>query len=672
MTTKSSPAADPYLWLEEVEGDEALGQVKRWNERTSATVSASPLFAAYERRAREIYDDERRIAMPSVLDGYIYNFWSDKTNLRGVWRRSPEAAYLSGSPEWDVLLDVDALCETENANWVWGGADILRPDGDRAIVMLSDGGKDAVVVREFDLQTRTFVVGGHTVPDAKTQTSWLDRNAIFITSDFGEGSLTASGYPRQVRKWIRGTELADAPLIDEVAVDEIRVHAFVARDTTGAWPVIVRQKSFWSSSVFHLAPDDQLHAAPLPASATLVGSVGGFMVAQLHEDNDAGPAGALVAYDIAAVVEGKQPDLELVLNPPHNGSIEAASGGKSTLFASLIENVVGSIVRLDRSAEGVWIATKLPAPENSSIFLAATDPDSDRLFFMSVGLTTPQTLHLYAPGEPVREIASAPTRFDADLYSVEQKFATSADGTRVPYFLVKPKAAVGPVPTLLYAYGGFRASTLPSYVGPLAQFLLEAGCAYAIANIRGGGEFGPAWHAAALRENRQRAFDDFHAVAANLKADGTTSRLGIYGGSNGGLLVGVAYTQKPELYDAVICSVPLADMQRYHKLLAGASWVGEYGDPDNADDWEFLSRYSPYHNLSADAAYPPVLFQTSTKDDRVHPGHARKMAARMEEMGHRIDYYENIDGGHGGSADNSQAAHVSALLTTWLRTQLDI
>lgn len=661
---------DPHLWLEEIEGEAALAQVGEWNARTAASVTADPRFADYQRRAREMMDDERRIAMPSMINGAIYNFWADKDHIRGLWRRSSEVAYLAGTPDWEVLIDVDALCREEQANWVWAGADLLRPDGDRALVLLSDGGKDAVVVREFDLTTRRFVEDGFRVDPAKTAATWIDRDTVLVTSDFGEGTLTSSGYAREVRRWSRGTALADAPVLDRVAPDDIRISPFVIRDAAGVWPTIIRARTIWSNDVAHLAPDGTLHDAPLPSHATLIGSVAGHAVAKLEQDGPEGKAGSLVAYSLADVVAGRAAPLEHVMDAPRDGSIEGVTAGQGALFVNVTENVVGRILRLDRQPDGRWAQTEVPAPANSTLMLGSCDKASDRMFFLSVGMTTPYTLHFYTPGEAPRVVASAPARFDASRFTVEQHFATSADGTRVPFFIARPKDATGPIPTLLYAYGGFRSSMLPSYIGPTGQFLLEEGCAYVLANIRGGGEFGPAWHAAALRENRQRAFDDFHAVAAHLKDQGLASKVAIQGGSNGGLLVAVAYTQRPDLYDAVVCSVPLTDMRRYHVLLAGASWMGEYGNPDEADDWAFISRYSPYHRLTREAAYPPVLFQTSTKDDRVHPGHARKMAARMAEMGHAFDYYENIDGGHGGSADNAQAAYVAALITTWLLDKL--
>ena len=662
---------DPFVWLEEIEGAAALAQVRDWNAATDSAMRARPGFAAWERRARAILDDDRRIAFPSPRNGMVYNYWTDGEHLRGIWRRCPEASYLAGTPEWDVLIDIDALCAAEEANWVWSGATLCDADDTRAIVMLSDGGGDAVEVREYDLTTRSFVADGFAVPAGRTQMTWIDRDAVLVATYVGEGSLTDAGFPREVRHWRRGTALADAPCIDAIDRGAMLVSPFAIRDSAGRWPVIIRRHSFWTSEVMHVAADLSLHRAPLPAHAKLVGSVAGIAIAKLEADGPEGPAGALVGYAIADLLAGRPVTLETVLLPPAAGSIEDASGAQSLLYVALIENVVGRVLALERVGPGDWRARPVETPANSSLFLTATGPDSDRLFYVAVGITRPATLHLHTPDRTDRIVAAAPARFDAERFVVEQRRAISQDGTAIPYFLVRPRDATGPVPTLLYAYGGFRQSLVPDYVGPMSQFLLEEGFAYAIANIRGGGEFGPAWHAAALRENRQRAFDDFHAVAEDLKASGATGRLGIQGGSNGGLLVGVAYTQRPDLYDAVIMAVPLADMRRYHTLLAGASWMDEYGNPDVAEDWAFLRRYSPYHNLRADAAYPPVLFQTSTRDDRVHPGHARKMAARMAALGHGFDYYENTDGGHGGAADKSQAAYQVALLGTWLRTMLE-
>jgi len=662
---------DPFLWMEEVEGEAALAQVRDWNAVTDTAMRAHSDFAAWESRARAIMDDDHRIAYPSLRKGMVYNYWTDAEHLRGVWRRCTEASYLAGTPEWDVLIDTDALCAAEGANWVWSGSMLCDADDTRAIIMLSDGGGDAVEVREYDLTTRRFVKDGFFLPMGRTQLTWIDRDSVLVATYVGEGSLTDSGYPREVRHWRRGTALADAPRVDAIDSGDMLINPFALRDASGRWPVIVRRRSFWNSEVLHVAADMSLHRAPLPSHAKLVGSMAGMAIAKLQADCAEGPAGALVGYSIVDLAAGRSVALETVLLSPAAGSIEDAAGAQSLLYVALIENVVGRVVALERVGPGDWRERMVKTPAHNSLFIAATEPDSDRMFYVAVGITQPETLHLHTPDGTDSIVATAPARFDAERFVVEQRHATSQDGTAVPYFFVRPRVATGPVPTLVYGYGGFRQSMVPGYVGPMPQFLIEQGFGYAIANIRGGGEFGPAWHAAALRENRQRAFDDFHAVAEDLKASGAASRIGIQGESNGGLLVGVAYTQRPDLYDAVVMGVPLADMRRYHTLLAGASWVDEYGNPDVAEDWAFLRRYSPYHNLHGDATYPPVLFHTSTRDDRVHPGHARKMAARMGALGHAFDYYENIDGGHGGAADNSQAAYQVALLGIWLRTKLE-
>ncbi len=661
---------DPYGWLEEVEGERALEQVRQWNARTDESVREDPVFERLQSRAREILDDTRRIAFPRPFGDWIYNFRTDAAHPRGVWRRTRFDAYVADEPEWDVLLDVDLLGRAEGIGWVWHGAQFLRPDGDRAMICLSDGGRDAATWREFDLTARKFVRDGFAVPEAKTDLAWLDRDTLLVTSDFGPGTLTRAGYARQARRWSRGTPLATAALVDAVDEDAMMILAAVHHDSAGSWPVVTRSATFWTAQVMHLAADGSLHRAPLPDHAVVQACIGGYAVAKLEADEPVAPAGALVAYSIPDLLAGRPVALEMVCLPPDDGAITGVTAGRTRLYVSRLENVVGKIVALVRHGAGDWRAEPVPGPDNSAAWLIDADADSDRLFHVSVGLTRPQTLHLHEPGAPDRTIAAAPQRFPSDAFTVEQRFATSADGTRVPYFLVLPRDRAGPVPVLLYGYGGFRQSLAPSYIGPPVQFLLEVGMGYAVANIRGGGEFGPGWHAAALRGNRQRAFDDFHAVAMALKRSGIAATLGIQGESNGGLLVGAAFTQRPDLYDAVVMAVPIADMRRYHRLLAGASWMDEYGDPDVAEDWAFLRAYSPFHNLRADADYPPVLLQTSTRDDRVHPAHARKMAARMAAQGHRFDYQEDIEGGHGGAADSGQAAYQAALVVVWLRQML--
>jgi prolyl oligopeptidase len=668
---------DPHLWLEEVQGPRALAQVEAWNAATAKRLTAEPGFEAYRSRALTILNDPRQLAYPDDVraDG-VTNFWRDAVNTHGLWRIASTTSFRSGKPEWRTLLDLDALSKAEGRNWVWGGVTCLKPAERYCIVELSDGGKDATEAREFDTATGRFVEGGFRLPTAKTTVAWAGPDALLVQTDFGPGTLTDSGYGRQVKLWRRGTPLSAATLVAEGKASDVAVSPRTISDGTNQWPMVLRAPSFWEVEASHVAPDGRLVKSPLPLTAEPMDVIGGRMIALLHADWNGMKAGSLVAYEIAPLLAGKAASVETVFAPSASQAIEEVRGAKGTLWVKLLDNVAGKLLALTRGTSG-WSATPMPLPANSVVSLLTTGGADDAAYVSVEGLAQPGTLLAVTPAGATTNIAALPAFFDAAKVEVSQRFATSKDGTRIPYFLVRPKGVGGPLPTLMHAYGGFRAATNPTYLsknpsrlGPLGQFWVEEGGAFVLANIRGGGEFGPAWHESVLKENRQKVFDDLHAVAEELKASGVTSKLGVSGRSNGGLLVGVAYTQRPELYDAVLMGVPLSDMKRYNKLLAGASWMGEYGDPDKPEEWTFISRYSPYQNLRAGADYPNVMIYTSTKDDRVHPGHARKMAARMAEQGHAFEYYENTEGGHAGAANKSEDAYRAALMLVYLNREL--
>ncbi len=674
---------DPYLWLEDVEGPRALDWVRGQNKETLSVLEAAPGFQSYRDRAFAILNDKKRIAYGTIQGGRVTNFWQDEKSVRGGWRMADMTSYLAGAPAWKTLIDVDALAKAENKNWVWKGAECLPPEYRYCLVNLSNGGKDAVEVREFDTLTMQFVSGGFVVPEAKNRVSWWDKDTLLVGTDYGPGTMTESGYPRILKLWKRGTPLSAAKLIFEVDTKDVWTDGIISIDSKRTDRMLLRGITFWTGELFHVLKNGSLIKSPLPDDVDFKELSGGRVYVLLRTDFAGLPKGALVSYAIDAFLKRKKAEIELVFAPGSGMSIEGVSVTKSRVYVNILDNVKGKLAAFTRTRKG-WVAEDIVLPENGTLSIMSSAKDSDMALVNFNSFTIPSSLFAIgavpadkkaaktADHQAPRLIASLPPRFDAAKFDVTQRFALSRDGTRIPYFLVKPIGATGPLPTLQYGYGGFEISTTANYVGPLPQFWLEEGGAYIVANIRGGGEYGPAWHQSALKENRQRAYDDFHAVAEDAIKSGITTakQLGIQGGSNGGLLVSVAYTQRPDLYGAVICQVPLADMRRYHKLLAGASWMGEYGDPDIPAEWAYISQYSPYQNIRKGAAYPKVFFATSTKDDRVHPAHARKMAARMNEFQHPIYYYENLDGGHAGVANLKEGAYRAALFMAYLNREL--
>ena len=659
VTSADSPA-DPYLWLEDVTGDTALDWVRSHNEPTLAQLGDDE-FEAMRAEALEVLDTDARIPYVRRRGKYLYNFWRDETNPRGLWRRTTLESYRTEQPDWDVVIDVDELARTDDTNWVWAGADVIEPDHSLALISLSRGGADAVVVREFDMRTRAFVPGGFELPEAKTQISWEDEDTLLVGTDFGEGSLTDSGYARLVKRWRRGTPLADAVQVYAGERTDVIVAASVDRTPGYQRTLISRAVDFFNDEIYELR-DGQLVRIDAPTDASL--SVHrGWLLIELRTDWDNYRAGSLLAADYDEFVSGTK-NLTVVFEPDERTSLHQYSWTRDKLVLVTLADVASHVQIV---TPGTWTAVDLAGvPPNTNTVIAGADSDGDEIFLDSSGFLTPsQLLHGTADG-PVSPIKAAPGFFDTTGLQVSQHFATSADGTSIPCFVVGRPGAAGP--TLLGGYGGFEVSRTPGYDGVLGRLWLARGGTYVLANIRGGGEYGPGWHTQAMREGRHLVDEDFAAVAADLVARGVTTvdRLGAQGGSNGGLLMGIMLTRYPDRFGALVCSVPLLDMKRFHLLLAGASWMAEYGNPDDPGDWEFISKYSPYQNISADRTYPPILITTSTRDDRVHPGHARKMTAALEEAGHPVSYYENIEGGHGGAADNSQAAFRSALIYRYL------
>ncbi|MEU8818674.1 prolyl oligopeptidase family serine peptidase [Actinoplanes sp. NPDC048796] len=657
---------DPYLWLEDLDGSD----VARWvAERNAETLGALGGDRRLRDEIREVLDSKERVPIPSWRgDGLYYNFWTDADHPRGLWRRTTAEQFRLEEPEWEVLLDLDALNRAEGENWTWGGVTVLRPSYDRGLICLSRGGADAVVVREFDLARRVFLEDGFTLPEAKSRVSWIDADHLYVATDFGPGSLTSSGYPRVVKRWRRGTPPAAAELIFEGHADDVSVSAW--HDTTPGYErdFISRHLDFYRSEEYLRLPSGELVRIDIPADADY-GLHRDWMLIQLRTPWLGHPAGALLAIDFVRFLAGDR-NPALLFRPDGRTSLSSFTWTRHHLILETMTDV-RSHVEILTPDEPEWRRRPLPdTGEFDNTGIADSDPDRDDSYLVSSeGFLKPATLSLATVGGPTTVLKREPAFFDTDGMTVRQFFATSADGTRVPYFVIGGDAEG---PTLLEGYGGFEIPRTPGYSGVFGRAWLARGGTHVVANIRGGGEYGPAWHRAALRENRPRAFEDFAAVATDLVARGLTTpdRLGALGGSNGGLLMGAMLTRYPELFGAIVAMVPILDMRRYTHLLAGKSWIAEYGDPDDPADWEFLSAYSPYENVRPGRTYPPILLLTSTRDDRVHPAHARKMAARLREQGHRVHYYENVEGGHGAAADNEQQAALWALTFGFLRRTL--
>ena len=675
-TATAAPADETWGWLEEVGSERALDWVRERNGHSEAELTAGAGYAPLRARLKTILDAKERIPWVGRHGDFYYNFWRDAEHERGLWRRTTLEEYRKPEPDWEIVLDLDALARAENENWVWAGSVKLRPRGERCLVSLSRGGGDAHVVREFDLAAKAFVPDGFVVPEAKTSIGWIDHDSVFVATDFGPGSMSSSGYPRIVKEWKRGTPLIDAVTVYEALEDDLSASAWKTFEPGFERQFVNRQIDFYSSELF-LREGDRLVPVPKPLDANAF-TVRGEIVIELRSDWDAGgrnwPQGALLAMDFERYMAGDV-DFELLFQPTPTTSLDGVTATRSAILLTILDNVKNRVVEL-RFADGNWRRREVDAPAMGALEVDAVDEiESDHYFLTVTDFLTPTSTWLGHVGDDRRELLkSMPAFFDAAPYTVRQFAARSLDGTYVPYFVVMREHLEwnGANPTLLYGYGGFEVSLKPFYSGVTGAAWLDQGGAYVLANIRGGGEFGPRWHQAALKENRQKAFDDFLAVAQDLIRRKLTSprHLGIMGGSNGGLLVGAALTQRPDLFNAVVCQVPLLDMRRYHLLLAGASWMGEYGDPDDPQQWAAIAKYSPYHRVSADKQYPRVLFTTSTRDDRVHPAHARKMAALMASQGHEVLYWENTEGGHAGAANNEQTATMYALTYAFLLRQL--
>ena len=669
------------LWLEEVEGEQALAKVKDWNKSTLDKLTADPRFAQYEKAALEIVNASDKIPYGAYRDDMVYNFWQDESHVRGVLRRTTLQEYAKAQPQWETLLDIDALSASEGKNWVYKGSECLDSNSNLCMVSLSNGGKDAVEMREWDHSSKSFVKDGFFIPESKIGLSWNNADSINLGTNWGDNSLTESGYPFIIKTLQRGQALSEAKPLFSGEKTDVGVFPFTLKYQDKQLNMLVRAVTFYESEYFWI-PDngDAPVKLDIPPMSNVSGVFKGQLVVALKQDwtpkgaSQTFNSGALVSFNMQKWLQNQQiEDLQLIYQPEQRATLDSMAITASKVVLNLLENVANNVYVYD--FDGTWQRSKLALPANGTMSVSSANQDSDIIFVNHEGFISPDTLYkVDVNSADIVALKSIPARFDATDLVVEQFYASSSDAEKIPYFVIHKQDIKydGSNPTLQYAYGGFEVSMKPSYSGILGKNWLEQGGVYVLANIRGGGEFGPAWHQAGLKTKRQIIYDDMIAVAEDLIARKITSpqHLGTMGGSNGGLLMGVMYTQRPDLWNAVVCQVPLLDMLRFHTLLAGASWVGEYGSPEIAEERAFLEKLSPLHNVDPAGNYPSILFVTSTKDDRVHPGHARKMAYVLEQYGHDFEYYENIDGGHSASANLKETAKRSALEYTFLSQKL--
>ena len=667
---------DPYLWLEDVTGDKPMAWVKEQNAQSVKELEARPEFKGLHEKLVAIYNSRERIPNAAKRGKWLYNFWQDAENPRGVWRRTSMEEYRKKDPAWETVLDVGKLSADENEKWVFKGANCHFPDYTRCLITLSRGGADAAEIREFDTVKKEFVKDGFVLKESKGTADWRDRDTLYIGRDFGPGTLTTSGYPRQVKEWKRGTPVESAKLVFEGKDTDVSVTANVIDEKGRRYEMISRNITFWESEDFILDGDKWVKLdTPKDAAVT---AANGMLLVHLKSEwklpKGTYASGSLLAFNLDSFLSGRRyPDV--LYEPTERAALSSFTVTKDMIVLDILDNVKSKVVELRRKGDR-WVSTSVKVPPSSNVGVSALDRDDSNDYWMTVtSFVEPTTLYLARPGDTDREkMKSLPAFFDAKGLKTMQYEVASKDGTKIPYFVVMRDGTKldGTNPTILYGYGGFEVSLLPNYSGTIGAGWLERGGVWVLANLRGGGEFGPEWHTKALRENHPKAFDDFIAVAEDLAKRGITSpkHLGIMGGSNGGLLVGATFIQRPDLFKAVVCQVPLLDMRRYNKLLAGASWMGEYGDPDKAEDWAFISKYSPYQNVKKDAKYPRIFFWTTTRDDRVHPAHARKMVARMKEQGHDVIYFEYTEGGHGAGSTPAQQAYLWALTYTYFWNEL--
>ena len=675
----SVPSDDPFLWLEETRSERSLAWVRGENDRVDRTLANDPRFAQLQAEVLTILDARDRIPGVGFTPFGLVNFWQDAANPRGLVRVTSLDRYRTDNPAWQTILDIDALAKAEGREWVYMGMTCLPPAGTRCMVALSDGGKDATELREFDITTRSFVKGGFMLPESQGGAQWVDENTLLVSRDFGDGTITESQYPFTTREWKRGTRIEDAREIYRGDAKDVSSSAGLLRDAAGTihGRVASRGVSFFETETYFWHAN-QWTRLDMPLKANLAGIVDGRILFSTDVEWKSGgqtfPADSIVSADLAAFkADPNGAPKTLVWKPEARQTKQGLAITGDALYVSLLDNVRGRVQRFDFSS-GKWTARPIALPQNATVGVASADDDSGRVMFTSTDFLTPSQLYFSDGRSAPAVIKTSPSRFDAQGLEISQFEATSKDGTRIPYFVVSKKGVPldGNTPTLLYGYGGFQSSSLPVYSGTIGKLWLEKGGAYVLGNMRGGGEFGPEWHQSAMGANKQRTWDDFIAIGEDVVKRGLTSprRLGIMGGSQGGLLVGAAFTQRPDLFNAAVVQIPLFDMLRLPFIGRGASWVGEYGDPRIPEQRAWIEAYSPYQKLVKGVKFPMPFFWASTADDRTHPSHARKAAARMSANGQPYYYYEDMTGGHSGGVDNAQRAKLQALQYVYLMQRL--
>ncbi|UJF23561.1 prolyl oligopeptidase family serine peptidase [Shewanella sp. OMA3-2] len=665
-----------FQWLEEVEGKKPLAWVTEKNAHSAAAIKSYEGFETLVDNSLAILNSKDRIPYAERKGEYLYNFWKDENHTRGIYRRTSLTEYVKDVPKWETVLDIDAIAKADDVSWVFKGINCRTPDNTLCFVSLSRGGADATEVREFNLKTKSFVNQGFFLPEAKSDLTWLSQDQVFVATDFGgKEGMTDSGYPSVVKLWQRGDTLDKASFIYQADKSSVAAGAQVLDDGDSQVVLIGDYHTFYTASYF-VYIQGKLTELNIPKDAEIKGYFKGNLYLELKSEltSQKLAQGAVVYAPVASLISAK-PEYELLSAPSAHSAIAQVAFSKSAVYVNYLEDVKSKLVRFEPKSDNTWVQTPVAFDENGSLTIFDIEQDSDDFYVDYNSFLEPSSLYeVQGKTLAINKLKSLPQQFNAENFVTEQYFATSKDGTQVPYFVVMDKNLKfnGKNPTLLYGYGGFEISLRPKYSATIGKNWLEQGGVYVLSNIRGGGEYGPAWHQAALKQNRHKAYEDFEAIAEDLISRKITSsqHLGIQGGSNGGLLMGAALTRRPELYNAVVCQVPLLDMKRFSQLLAGASWMGEYGNPDIAAEWAYIKTYSPYHNLDKSKKYPKAFFTTSTRDDRVHPGHARKMVAKMESMGIDVLYYENMEGGHAGAANNKQAAELSSLVYAYLLQQL--
>ncbi|MCX9146313.1 prolyl oligopeptidase family serine peptidase [Erythrobacter sp. WG] len=674
------PEQDPYIWLEQARSPEALDWVAKENARTLAAFEADPRFQQLKAEALAIFDSEDRIPFVSIRPDGLYNFWQDKQNPKGLLRRTTLESYRSAKPEWETVLDIDALAKADGKEWVYQGSTCLPPAQNKCMIALSDGGEDATIMREFDMRTKQFVEGGF-VLDQKSQggIEWIDEDTLLVGRGFGEGTLTESAYPFTSRVWKRGTRIEDAPEIFRGEASDVWAGATLLRDNKGT----IHARTAFRGISFHetinfVEKDGKWLQLDLPRKGGIYGIFDGHVMISTDEDwtvdGQTFPADSLIAVNLAEwKADPNGAKKTLVWSPGPRQTKQGGAVTANSLYVTLLDNVVGKVLEFNFE-DGAWRSREVPLPDNATLGIAASSDETDQIMYTVTGFLAPTTLYYSDGSAPPAVLKTSPAYFDPDGATVEQYEATSKDGTKIPYFIVKPKGmkADGSTATLLTGYGGFQVPRLPAYLGSTGKLWVEKGGAYVLANMRGGGEFGPQWHQTAIRENKQRTWDDFIAVGEDLVKRGFTKpqHLGIQGGSQGGLLVGTAFTQRPDLFGGAIVQIPLFDMLRYHLIGRGASWIGEYGDPRIPEQRKWIEGYSPYQKIVAGVNYPAPFLWASTADDRTHPAHARKGAAKLKELGQPYYYFEDTTGGHSGGVDNDQRAKLQALQFIYLMQRL--